>query len=462
MSVLPGRMVTCGSNRTANTEGACSRRRRAAAARPSAADPVLDQLVALDAEERRVGIAKLQAVLDWAHAHPGTPGDCASWDPALLVLDAAEDALDNLGGEGTPAVAEFAVDQLAARLDVSTGQAMSLVADTLNLAHRHPRLWARVQSGGVPVWLGRKIATACCGLPAEAAAYVDTHTAHLAGRVAWRRIDAQIAYATAKWRPDTAAEAERQASDSRHVKIAFPTRGRPGGDPARPGDIAAADLYGRLSTTDALKFDALVAAKAAELAAGGDTDPLDVRRAKALGLIADQLMTGELDLQLGAVDGGDPQRRAVSDRRSCLPATLHLHVRAEDLAAHLAASGSDSRLGVVERLGPATLDLLADWLGETDLVVRPVLDMGRTDAVDHHDPPAWMRELVILRDRHCVFPHCARDARSCDLDHVDPYVPMDQGGPPGQTTPANLAPFVPAAPSVEDVHPLAIPTHPNR
>jgi hypothetical protein len=50
-----------------------------------------------------------------------------------------------------------------------------------------------------------------------------------------------------------------------------------------------------------------------------------------------------------------------------------------------------------------------------------------------------MRELIILRDRHCVFPWCARDARGCDLDHIDPYVPPDQGGPPGQTRPSNLA-----------------------
>ena len=31
------------------------------------------------------------------------------------------------------------------------------------------------------------------------------------------------------------------------------------------------------------------------------------------------------------------------------------------------------------------------------------------------------------------------NARACDLDHIDPYVPPDDGGPPGQTTPANLA-----------------------
>jgi 5-methylcytosine-specific restriction endonuclease McrA len=50
-----------------------------------------------------------------------------------------------------------------------------------------------------------------------------------------------------------------------------------------------------------------------------------------------------------------------------------------------------------------------------------------------------MRETVILRDRHCVFPWCGVDARSCDQDHIDPYVPIDAGGPPGQTAPSNLA-----------------------
>ncbi|GAB3777351.1 HNH endonuclease [Nocardioides ungokensis] len=52
-----------------------------------------------------------------------------------------------------------------------------------------------------------------------------------------------------------------------------------------------------------------------------------------------------------------------------------------------------------------------------------------------------MRELVILRDGHCVFPWCHHDARTADLDHIEPYIPMDEGGPPGQTRPENLAPL---------------------
>ena len=95
----------------------------------------------------------------------------------------------------------------------------------------------------------------------------------------------------------------------------------------------------------------------------------------------------------------------------------------------------------MERLGPATLDLLRDWLDPHQIrsPIRPVLDLARPDAVDAHDPPGWMRETVVQRDGHCVFPGCPIDARSCDLDHLAPYVPPDDGGPPGQTTPANLA-----------------------
>ena len=52
-----------------------------------------------------------------------------------------------------------------------------------------------------------------------------------------------------------------------------------------------------------------------------------------------------------------------------------------------------------------------------------------------------MRELVILRDRTCAHPNCDRSARDCDLDHIEAYVEMDDGGPPGQTRPDNLAPL---------------------
>jgi 5-methylcytosine-specific restriction endonuclease McrA len=84
---------------------------------------------------------------------------------------------------------------------------------------------------------------------------------------------------------------------------------------------------------------------------------------------------------------------------------------------------------------------MTGWLGTGRFTLQPVLDLAWTDAVDQHDPPAWMRELVMLRDRHCVHPYCHRSARDCDVDHIEAYVEMDDGGPPGQTRPDNLAPL---------------------
>ena len=421
----------------------------------SSAARTLDAVAEAETTLRRAEVAKLVAVLAWAHSHPGTGEDSASWDPALLSVaagqgqESGEDGVDRLGGPGTPAVAEFAVEQLATRLHVTTGSAMRLVADVLDLAHRHPILWTRVTSGGCPVWLARHIAATCSTLPATAAAWVDAQVGHTAGRCPTTTVEARLAYASATWDPERTRAAEEQAHDARHLDIDLPGPAGTTTGSTEPGGLAVASIRGRLSTIDAIKFDALVAAKAHELATAGDTASLDIRRAKALGLIADQLLTGELDLGLvpttesAADTADDPDadadpRGSSRTRKSCQPATLFVHVSVEDLLAH---QDGHTGLGGIEKLGPASLDLLADWLAQTDLTITPVLDAGRADGVDAHDPPAWMRELVIGRDHHCAFPHCNRDARACDIDHIVPYVSPDNGGPPDQTTPANLAPL---------------------
>ena len=73
-----------------------------------------------------------------------------------------------------------------------------------------------------------------------------------------------------------------------------------------------------------------------------------------------------------------------------------------------------------------------------------------------------MRELVILRDGHCVFPWCPTDARGCDQDHIDPYVPIDDGGPPGQTHPENLAPLCRRHHRCKTSRTMALPTPTRR
>jgi hypothetical protein len=77
-------------------------------------------------------------------------------------------------------VAERAVEELAAALDVSYGSGCNLVADALELRYRLPRMWRLVQSGRLQAWKARKVAQQTTHLGAEAVAFVDAQAA-LAG-----------------------------------------------------------------------------------------------------------------------------------------------------------------------------------------------------------------------------------------------------------------------------------------
>ena len=182
-------------------------------------------------------------------------------------------------------------------------------------------------------------------------------------------------------------------------------------------------------------FDQTLTRIAGDLRKLGDTEDLEVRRARAVGILADPQHA--LDLLSGR-DSAAPTHGARAGA-----ANLYVHLTPADLAADL-----DERTGAasIERLGAATTQLLTNWLTRfaaagTKITLRPVLDLDSDRAVDQHDPPDAMRETVMLRDAHCVFPGCRRDSRICDLDHITEYLPMEDGGPPAQTRPANLAPL---------------------
>jgi hypothetical protein len=243
----------------------------------------------------------------------------------------------------------------------------------------------------------------------------------------WRAVETAVAHAIAKFDPDLLAERERTGKDGWHVTLRHDN----------PGEFTGTsylDVAG--DTLDLTAFHDLVCDQAEQLKALGDTDELEVRKAKTLGIIASQQAT--LDL-LSLIGQGEPDAQP-KPRKSRPPKTrLYLHLNLTDLLG--LPDGTPVPAGAVERLGPATVQMIKDWVGHSRVTIRPVLDLASRVAVDEHDPPEWMREAVILRDGHCVFPHCQADARHADLDHIDPYLPIDQGGPPGQTSPERLAPL---------------------
>jgi hypothetical protein len=220
-----------------------------------------------------------------------------------------------------------------------------------------------------------------------------------------------------------------------------------------------------LDEADLVAFDSTVGLMADQIGALGHGGSLDVRRAHAVGILADPQQA----LDLLAVDPTAPEadhdpdgapavcaaediahgapnpfRRPSTDHshdRGSGEAVLVLHLTDRDLLdAHVAW---DCR-GVARspRLGPVLMGRLQSWLMTAGRVtIKPVVDVTAVGAVDRHDPPARMAEAVRLRDTTCVYPRCGRPSESCDLDHIDAYVPPETGGPPGQTSPDNLAPL---------------------
>ena len=249
----------------------------------------------------------------------------------------------------------------------------------------------------LPVRLARYIAEQTHDLDAYTANAADMMLAcgdpgKLTRRLAKRIVDEQRLYED----PDRAVAEEENALAARRVEV------RPGANPA------TSEVIMDLDTADAEDFDQAVAAVAQALKDLGDTDDLDIRRARAVGILA------------------DPQAALA------------------DLAVH-GITGPRLRRG----WGTATTDLikqwLTDWLGkDAQLKVQPFLDLNHPETitpVDGHDPTPAMVMFCRLRDPSCVFPGCKRPSRKCDLDHIVAYVPPDDGGPPGQTHPDNLAPL---------------------
>jgi hypothetical protein len=346
---------------------------------------------------RRLEFRKLQLAAHWADLHPATADTgVETFGGAALMAD------ESLGGDGTPLVAAFTPEPFALALGMSPSAGAQLIADALDLRHRLPLLWKRLGRLEVPAWQARRVARQTHRLPKAAAVWVDDQLADR-GTCGPVIVDRLVAQAIAAYDPETHEDRENDAKTGWDVTLTHPE---------------ATDFLGtsRLEATgDTLvlqQFYDQVCALAHQLFLDGDTSPLGVRKVKALGMLT------------------DPPTVSGSSR-----VTVYARVDANDLEID---GGGDSvfAVGQIEKLGAATLTKIRDWVGHHQVVIQPVLNMARRDAVDSHDPPGWMRDLVMLRDSHCIFPRCQVDARSCDLDHTIPY---DQNGPPGQTRPENLA-----------------------
>ncbi|MFS3128852.1 HNH endonuclease signature motif containing protein [Nocardioides sp. Bht2] len=406
-------------------------------------------LLAVISESRESALVlarrQLRLAYQWCVLNPVVDGcAAASWcdDHALASLDLD----DVLGGAGTPTVAAFAAEEFAAASGVSRFGALSLLADALDLHHRLPRLWIKVELLEVPGWKARRVAELTRKLSAEAAAWFDLQLA-VGERYGWPTIERLLAMAVAKFHPELICDKTGPLSKA-DWGVTLTHKHGPEGTASGTSTL---DVVG--DSLDLARFHDLVCEEAERLRRAGDVDTLGQRKAKALGSIAevqDTLDFGGLDKldHRSSVDRATVDR-ACRDRSRASTARRGLRVFVHTALADLFGT-DDLALADADKLGPVLVTQLEDWLKRHGSIasVTPVIDLNRTGAVDRHDPPAWMAEQVRQRDPHCVFPHCTRSSADADLDHIEPYDSgaSERRGPPGktplgQTAPENLAPL---------------------
>jgi hypothetical protein len=344
-----------------------------------------DALVAVRDRLREVEAERLLHAAHWADLH--AVEELSAVEVALaprsaagrpLVLPGSERAVAS-GAAGTPAMEEFAAAELAALLGLSTGAGAQLIADAVNLRHRHPRAWARVREGAVPVWLVTKVARRCAavGLTLERARWVDAQTTGYAVTLPPGRflnlVEAKIVAAD----PAAAEERAREAALARFVRT------------GQTDEHGLRTLVARASAGDIVHLVAVIDRLAVILADAGDPDPLEARRATALRILANparalaMLTTATLDHLdaldpatcrepdvLGEVDhqvpGGYDWRLDPNGHRT-LPQLVDLRTppaQAED--AHAADAVAGGQVGGGSVLDPALLRRVLDGLESFD------------------------------------------------------------------------------------------------
>ena len=359
--------------------------------------------------------------VDWSVMHPPES-----------IHDAATHTLRGFGqtdlaisGPGAPTVAEFSVAEFAAAVGLSTEAGKRYLGEAVELRYRLPRLWERVTAGDLAAWKARLVARETIQLSTEAASYVDRHVAHVAHKIRPAQLERLVAEAIGRFMPEEAARVAAEAADGRHVTIHDQLVSFEG----------TMRVEAELDLADALDLEAAVAAGAEHRALCGSTETLDVRRAQAVGDLARRQLSFDLM-------GGDP-----TPRRTKRQVLIHVHL------SEAAILGDDPVAHLERGNALVTADQVRAWCGnqETQIVVKPVLDLGACVEVDSDVVPDRLAEQVALRDRTCVFPWCTRPARRChpdstdhpcDDDHVHP---RSRGGPYVHLQPRSALPETPSA-----------------
>lgn len=180
------------------------------------------------------------------------------------------------GADGTPLVAEFAAAELGCLLARSPLSAANLLRDALDVRHRHPRHWALLRAGQIAPWQAIEIArrTREAGLTLAQAHAVDARLDGYLGVLPWARFLRLVDAAVIAADPAGAEARRRLAEADQYVTV------------GQANEHGLKTMIVKANAGDVIYFTAMCNRIAAILATHGDTDPIGVRRAKAIGILA--------------------------------------------------------------------------------------------------------------------------------------------------------------------------------
>jgi len=294
-------------------------------------------------------------------------------------------ALDWAGKESV----DYTEEQVGAALRLSPGHAADRLGAARVLLDQLPATLASLERGEITYLHAKALAEAVAPFDAKTTAKIETRVLTRAADQTVGTFRAAVRRAVIAADPRRAEQRHEQGLLERCVVLT-------------PRDDGMTELCALLPTEGAALVKTVLDSLAS-VKAPGESRTADQRRADCFVDVFARVL-------------GDPNLPEHHGRKPSIQVTVALST----------LLGCDERPADLDGHGPITAqtarriaaDPTATWRRLlTDPATGQLLEYGRTT----YRPPANLADHVIARDKRCVFPHCRRPARHCDLDHAEAW-----------------------------------------
>jgi hypothetical protein len=284
---------------------------------------------------------------------------------------------------------DYTQEQVGAALRLSPGHAADRLFVGRTLVDQLPATLGMLQRGEITYLHAKRLAEAVVPFDAKVTAKIEDRVLTRAADQSVGQFSASVRRAVSAADPRLAERRHEDAVAGRCVVIT-------------PQPDGMAELCALLPAEGAALIKTVLDSLAT-VKTPGETRSMDQRRADCLVDVFARVL-------------GDP---ALPEHHGHRPA-IQVTVAASTLL------GCDDRPAELDGYGPITAQtarrIAADQSGTwrrilTDPTTGQILEYGRKT----YRPPANLADHVITRDRTCVFPHCIRPAKHCEIDHGDPW-----------------------------------------